>query len=106
MIYAKPAPEIRVIQWHLADIYIDYEASTWLLYYSAWLREVDEENALSEYVATESAVRCARMFLDIYNHVRKRGFSLVNRGMEIFEKLLDLACGRRAEVPNVALNRA
>lgn len=70
MLYGKPVLELQAIQWHLTDIYIDYEAARWLLYYSAWLRDqgiaADAENALSKYIATESAVRCARKLIDIY----------------------------------------
>jgi len=69
-LYGKPILELQAMQKHLTDIYIDYEAARWLLYYSAWLRdqsiEGDAENALSKYVATESAVRCARKLINIY----------------------------------------
>lgn len=70
ILYDKPILELQAIQWRLTDIYIDYEAARWLLYHSAWLRDQgvddDSENALSKYVATESAVRCARRLIDIY----------------------------------------
>lgn len=69
-LYGKPIFELQAMQKHLTDIYIDYEAARWLLYYSAWLRdqsiEGDAENALSKCVATESAVRCARKLISIY----------------------------------------
>lgn len=69
-LYGKPILELQAIQWHLTDMYVDYEASRWLLYYSAWLRDqgerADGENAATKYFATEAALRCARRLIDIY----------------------------------------
>lgn len=70
VLYGKPIAELQAIQWHLTDIYMDYQISRLLIYYSAWLRDmgkrVDAENAMGKFWATESAVRCARKLVDIY----------------------------------------
>jgi len=70
VLYGKPISELQAIQWHLADIYMDYEISRLLTYYAAWLRDkgerCDAENAMAKFWATEAAVRCAHKTLAIF----------------------------------------
>jgi alkylation response protein AidB-like acyl-CoA dehydrogenase len=51
-------------------MYMNYEASRWLTYHAAWLRDqgerADAENAAAKFWATEAAVGCARKLIDIY----------------------------------------
>ncbi len=77
-LYGKPIVELQAIQWHLTDLYMDYEISRLLVYYAAWLRDqnlpplskpgarVDAENALAKFWSVEAAIRCARKTIDIY----------------------------------------
>jgi len=70
VLYGKPISELQAVQWNLTDIYMDYEASRLLTYYSAWLRDkgerCDAENAMAKFCATEAAVRCAKKTIDIF----------------------------------------
>ena len=70
VLYGKPISELQAIQWKLTDIYMDYEASRLLTYYSAWLRDkgerCDSENAMAKFSATEGAVRCAQKTIEIF----------------------------------------
>jgi acyl-CoA dehydrogenase len=69
-LYGKPIAELQAIQWHLTDMYMNYEAGRWLTYHAAWLRDqgerADAENAAAKFWATEAAVQCARKLIDIY----------------------------------------
>lgn len=70
VLYGKPISELQAIQWNLTDIYMDYEASRLLTYYSAWLRDkgerCDAENAMAKFWAAEAAVRCAKKTIDVF----------------------------------------
>lgn len=69
-LYGKPINELQAIQFHLADIYVDYESARLLTYYAAWLRDkgirCDAENAASKYYSVEAAVRCAHKLIQIF----------------------------------------
>ena len=70
VLYGKPISELQGVQWNLTDIYMDYEASRLLTYYSAWLRDkgerCDAENAMAKFWAAEAAVRCAKKTIDVF----------------------------------------
>ncbi|UCE57316.1 MAG: acyl-CoA dehydrogenase family protein [Candidatus Bathyarchaeota archaeon] len=70
ILYGKPISDLQAIQWHLADIYMDYETSKLLTYRAAWLRDkgerCDAENAMAKFWATEAAVRCAQKTVTIF----------------------------------------
>ena len=69
-LYGKPISDLQAIQWHIADIYMDYEISKLLTYRAAWLRDkgerCDAENAMAKFWATEAAVRCAQKTITIF----------------------------------------
>jgi alkylation response protein AidB-like acyl-CoA dehydrogenase len=70
VLYGRPISELQAVQWNLTDIYMDYEASRLLTYYSAWMRDkgerCDAENAMAKFWACEAAVRCAKKTIDIF----------------------------------------
>ncbi|MCX5908666.1 MAG: acyl-CoA dehydrogenase family protein, partial [Deltaproteobacteria bacterium] len=66
----KPISQHEGIQWLIADIYLDLEASRLLSYRAAWMKDqknrCDVEMALAKFYATEAAVRCAKRAVDIH----------------------------------------
>jgi len=70
VLYGKPISDLQAIQWHIADIYMDYETSKLLTYRAAWLRDkgerCDAENSMAKFWTTEAAVRCAQKAITVF----------------------------------------
>ena len=64
-LYGKPISALQAIQFHLADIYTDYDICKLLCYRAGWLRDqgmrCDTENAIAKNSTCEAAARCAPM---------------------------------------------
>lgn len=63
-LYGSPIAELQAIQFALADMEMEIEASKWLCYYTAWLidqgkssREVSRHSARAKLFATEMAIK-------------------------------------------------
>jgi len=70
MLYGKPISTLQAIQWRIADILIDLEASRALTYRAGWLRNkgirCDTEQSVAKYYATQAAHRCALHAVNIH----------------------------------------
>jgi butyryl-CoA dehydrogenase len=64
VLFGKPISKLQGIQWHIADIYADYEITKTLTYRAAWMNDqgldCDAEIALAKYHGCEAAIRCAK----------------------------------------------
>ena len=69
-LYGRPIAQIQAIQWHIADIYAQLEASRLLCYRASWLKDAGRdcatETTLAKTYVTEAAVTCARKALEIH----------------------------------------
>jgi alkylation response protein AidB-like acyl-CoA dehydrogenase len=70
MLYGRPIAQLQAIQWQVADIFADLEASRLLCYRAAWLKDAGRECAiettLAKTYATEAAVRAAKKAVEIH----------------------------------------
>jgi butyryl-CoA dehydrogenase len=71
-LYGKPISELQAIQFALAEMNVDIEATKWVSYYAAWqidqgkgVREVGADIARAKYLACELANRVAPKALQI-----------------------------------------
>jgi alkylation response protein AidB-like acyl-CoA dehydrogenase len=69
-LYGRPIAQLQAIQWHVADIYAELQASRLLCYHAAWLkdagRECATETTLAKTYVTEAAVRAAKRAVEIH----------------------------------------
>jgi Acyl-CoA dehydrogenases len=70
ILYRKPISNLPSIQFRVAEIYADLEASRLMAYYGAWLidrnQRSDTQVAAAKFFATEAALRCTRKAMDVY----------------------------------------
>lgn len=70
ILYGKPISNLPSIQFRVAEIYADLEASRLMAYYGAWLidrnQRSDTQVAATKFFATEAALRCTRKAMDVY----------------------------------------
>lgn len=70
VLYGKPIAFLPAIQFKIAEIYADLEASRLLAYRAAWLLDqkmrADTEIAAAKFFAAEAALRCTRKAMDIH----------------------------------------
>lgn len=70
VLYGKPISKLQAIQWKIADILTDLEASRLLAYRAAKLKDenqrCDTEMAMAKYYSTEAAIRAAKNTCDIH----------------------------------------
>ncbi len=69
-LYGRPIAQLQAIQWQVADIFADLEASRLLCYQAAWLKDAGRECAIETTLAktyvTEAAVRAAKKAVEIH----------------------------------------
>ena len=69
-LFGKPIAELQAIQFRIADMAIDLEATRALTYRSCWLRDqgvrCDAEQAIAKYFATQAALRCSLHAINIH----------------------------------------
>ncbi len=69
-LYGKPISELQAIQFRIADMAVDLEATRALTYRAAWLRtqgvRCDAEQAIAKYFATQAALRCSLHAVNIH----------------------------------------
>ena len=69
-VYGKPISELQAIQYRIADMAIDLEATRALTYRAAWLRtqgvRCDAEQSIAKYFATQAALRCSLHAVNIH----------------------------------------
>lgn len=69
VLYGKPITGLQSVQFKIAEIYADLEASRLLAYRAAWLidrgRRADADVAAAKFYCSEAALRCTRKAMDI-----------------------------------------
>lgn len=69
VLYGKPITGLQSVQFKIAEIYADLEASRLLAYRAAWLidrgKRSDADVAAAKFFCSEAALRCARKAMDI-----------------------------------------
>jgi butyryl-CoA dehydrogenase len=69
-LYGRPIAQLQAIQWSVADIYALVEASRWLCYHAAWLKDAGRdcaiETTLAKTYVSEAAVQAAKKALEIH----------------------------------------
>ncbi len=69
-LYGRPIAQLQAIQWQIADIYADLEASRLLCYQAGWLKDAGRECAIETTLAktyvTEAAVRAAKKAVEVH----------------------------------------
>jgi len=69
-LYGRPIAQLQAIQWGVADIFAQLQASRWLCYHAAWLkdqqRECGIESTLAKTFVTEAAVMAAKKAVEIH----------------------------------------
>lgn len=70
-LYGRAISNLTPIQFKIAEIYAELEASRLMAYYTAWLieqgsKKSDTQAAATKFFTTEAALRCTRKTMDIY----------------------------------------
>ncbi len=69
-LYGRPIAQLQAIQWQVADIFADLEASRLLCYQAAWLKDAGRdcaiETTLAKTYVSEAAVRAAKKAVEIH----------------------------------------
>lgn len=69
-LYGRPIAQLQAIQWSIADIFAQLQASRWLCYHAAWLkdagRDCGTETTLAKTYVSEAAVQAAKKALEIH----------------------------------------
>jgi len=69
-LYGRPIADLQAIQFRIADMAVDLEATRALTYRAAWLRtqsvRCDGELAIAKYFATQAALRCSLHAVNIH----------------------------------------
>jgi alkylation response protein AidB-like acyl-CoA dehydrogenase len=69
-LYGRPIAQLQAIQWSVADIFAQLQASRWLCYHAAWLKDAGRdcgvETTLAKTYVSEAAVQAAKKALEIH----------------------------------------
>jgi alkylation response protein AidB-like acyl-CoA dehydrogenase len=69
-LYGRPIAQLQAIQWGVAEIFAALQASRWLCYHAAWLkdagRECGVEMTLAKMYVSEAAVEAAKKAIEIH----------------------------------------
>lgn len=69
-LYGRPIAQLQAIQWQIADIFADLEASRLLCYQAGWLKDAGRdcavETTLAKTYVSEAAVRAAKKAVEIH----------------------------------------
>lgn len=69
-LYGRPIAQLQAIQWGVAEIFAALQASRWLCYHAAWLkdssRDCGVEMTLAKMYASEAAVDAAKKAIEIH----------------------------------------
>ncbi len=107
-LYGRPIAQLQAIQWHVADIYADLEASRLLCYHAAWLkdagRECGVESTLAKTYVTEAAVRAAKKAVEIHGGCGTMLEYPVQRYFR--DAMVCISAGGTSEIGKLVISRA
>jgi len=107
-LYGRPIAQLQAIQWHIADIYSQLEASRLICYRAAWLkdagRECATETTLAKTYTTDAAATCARKALEIHGGC---GTMMEYPVQRLFrDAMVCISAGGTTEIGKIVLSRA
>lgn len=69
-LYGRPIAQLQAIQWSVAEIFAELQASRWLCYHAAWLKDSGSdcgvETTLAKMYTSEAAVKAAQKAIEIH----------------------------------------
>jgi alkylation response protein AidB-like acyl-CoA dehydrogenase len=107
-LYGRPIAQLQAIQWNVADIYAQLQASRWLCYHAAWLKDVGRdcgvEATLAKTYVTEAAVQAARKAVEIHGGC---GAMMEYPVQRLFrDAMVCVSAGGTSEIGKIVVSRA
>jgi len=107
-LYGRPIAQLQAIQWNVADIYAELEASRLLCYRAAWLKDAGRDCAIEATLAkmytTEAAVEAAKKALEIHGGC---GTMLEYPVQRLFrDAMVSVSAGGTTEIGKLVISRA
>ncbi|MFB3854631.1 MAG: acyl-CoA dehydrogenase family protein [Vicinamibacterales bacterium] len=107
-LYGRPIAQLQAIQWSVADIYAELEASRLMCYRAAWLkdqgRECAVETTLAKTYVTEAAVQAAKKAVEIHGGC---GTMLEYPVQRLFrDAMVCVSAGGTSEIGKIVISRA
>jgi alkylation response protein AidB-like acyl-CoA dehydrogenase len=107
-LYGRPIAQLQAIQWQIADIYAQLEASRLLCYRAAWLkdrgRDCATETTLAKTYVTDAAVNCARKALEVHGGAGTMSEYPVQRYFR--DAMVCVSAGGTSEIGKLVMSRA
>ncbi len=107
-LYGRPIAQLQAIQWQVADIYADLEASRLLCYRAAWLKDTGRdcaiETTLAKTYVTEAAVRAAKKAVEIHGGCGTMLEYPVQRYFR--DAMVCISAGGTSEIGKLVMSRA
>ncbi len=107
-LYGRPIAQLQAIQWQVADIYAELEASRLLCYHAAWLKDAGRdcavETTLAKTYVTEAAVRAAKKAVEIHGGCGTMLEYPVQRYFR--DAMVCVSAGGTAEIGKLVISRA
>jgi alkylation response protein AidB-like acyl-CoA dehydrogenase len=107
-LYGRPIAHLQAIQWQIADIYADLEASRLLCYQAGWLKDAGRDCAVEATLAktyvTEAAVRAAKKAVEIHGGCGTMLEYPVQRYFR--DAMVCISAGGTSEIGKLVISRA
>ncbi|MBI4676239.1 MAG: acyl-CoA dehydrogenase family protein [Elusimicrobia bacterium] len=108
-LYGKPIANLQAIQWHVADIMVDLEATRLLCYRASWLKDRGRPDAatamtMAKVYATEAACRASRKALEVHGGCGTMMEYAVQRLWR--DAMVCVSAGGTTEIGKIVLSRA
>lgn len=107
-LYGRPIAQLQAIQWSVADIFAELQASRWLCYHAAWLkdqgRDCGVETTLAKTYVSEAAVQAAKKALEIHGAC---GTMMEYKVQRLFrDAMVCVSAGGTSEIGKLVVSRA
>jgi alkylation response protein AidB-like acyl-CoA dehydrogenase len=107
-LYGRPIAQLQAIQWHVADIYAQLEASRLLCYRASWLKDAGRdcatETTLAKTYVTDAAATCARKAMEIHGGCGTMMEYPVQRLYR--DAMVCISAGGTTEIGKIVMSRA
>lgn len=107
-LYGRSIAQLQAIQWSLADIFMQLEASRLLCYHAAWLKDAGRDNmvetTLAKTYVTEAAVQAAKKAIEIHGGC---GTMMEYPVQRLFrDAMVCVSAGGTTEIGKIVVSRA
>jgi len=107
-LYGRPIAQLQAIQWNIADIYAQLEASRLMCYRASWLKDTDQEcsveTTLAKTYVSEAAVQAAKKALEIHGAC---GTMMEYPVQRLFrDAMVCVSAGGTTEIGKIVMSRA